>query len=61
MRVTASSARCFRLSSHATLAPAENGTVAVRLITAGAAPFTKQRTTSVPEASVVELNVAISL
>ena len=60
MRVTASSARFFRLSSHATLVPAERA-VAVRLITAGAAPLTKQRTTSLPDASVVELKVAISL
>ena len=28
---------------------------------AGAAPFTKQRTIALPDASVVELNVAISL
>ena len=30
-------------------------------ITAGAAPFTKQRTISLPEASLARLNVAISL
>ncbi len=35
--------------------------VAARLMTAGAAPFTKHRTTPFPDASVVELNVAISL
>ena len=35
--------------------------VAARPITAGAAPFTKQRTTFRPDESVAELNVAISL
>ena len=33
----------------------------VRSITAGAAPFTKQRTTLLPDASVAELKVAMSL
>ncbi len=60
MRVTASSALFFRASSHGTLAPAARA-LAVWSITAGAAPFTKQRTTLLPDASVAELKVAISL
>ena len=60
MRVTASSARFSRSSSQGTLAPPERA-LAVRPITAGAAPFTKQRTTSLPDESVAELKVAISL
>ena len=60
MRATASSALFFRSSSQGTLAPAARA-VAARPITAGAAPFTKQRTTFLPDASVAELKVAISL
>ena len=60
MRSRASSARFFRAASQGTLAPAASA-VAVRPITAGAAPFTKQRTTFSPDESVAELKVAISL
>ena len=50
----------LRSASSGTLSPAASA-VAARSITAGAAPFTKQRTTFLPEESVAELNVAISL
>ena len=60
MRVTFFSARCFRSSSQGMLVPFESAVVP-RSSTACAIPFTKQRTTSFPDASVALLNVAISL
>ena len=60
MRSMASSARCFRSASHGMLAPPARA-VAARPITAGAAPFTKQRTTFRPDESVAVLKVAINL
>ena len=60
MRVEFCSARFFRSSSHGMLAPSESAVVA-RSSTACAMPLTKQRTTSLPDASVALLNVAISL
>ena len=61
MRVTASSAFFFRVVVPRHAGARGAGRVAARPITAGAAPFTKQRTTFLPDESVAELKVAISL
>ena len=60
MRSTCCSARCLSASSQGMLVPLASA-VAARAITAGAAPLTKQRTTSFPDASLAWLKVAISL
>ena len=60
IRWTCCSARCLSASSQGTLVPLASA-VAARAITAGAAPLTKQRTTSLPDASLAWLKVAISL
>jgi hypothetical protein len=53
-------ARSERSAFQAT-SPRLDSAVAARAITAGAAPFTKHLTTGLPDPSVVELKVAISL
>src|SRR5664279_1387494 len=59
-RSTWACASALRPSSHGTLFPPDRA-VAARSITAGAAPFTKQRTTAVPDASTLLVKTAISL
>ena len=60
IRCMCCSARCLSASSQGTLVPLASA-VAARASTAGAAPLTKQRTTSRPDASLAWLKVAISL
>ncbi len=60
IRSMCASARSWSPASQGTEPPADRA-VAARAIIAGAAPFTKHRTTGRPSASVVALNVAMSL
>ena len=60
IRWTCEFAFSLSASSQGTLVPLASA-VAARAITAGAAPLTKQRTTSLPDASLAWLKVAISL